>query len=396
MRASLLAVIAIAIIAGLVVVFAVKTLGLLDAPPAPAPAPVVQQPPPQPPPPEAPPPVRVLVPTRNLFAGDAITGENVGIRTLRPEELKEYEANKDDYLQGSREVALFRLAAKDLPGEPPLRKAAPREAKKPEPLNTRLFPGTRAVTLGVPKDRSASGLIQVGDWVDVYISTEVGRTDMPNPVPYTALLVPHALVVAKRDTLYPIYDPLRSDTISFTLATNPYRSALLEHGRNVGTISLVPVSSEEKKRLDGLKDEAIKNPGDSSVAATFAPNGSPEFKAEVERIKNYTEGSLSIGDDTLVKLLKLPAIEAPPPPPKPVKPPNPVKPQPTPPPPPPVEIELFSGANRTGSAVFPVPYTPPPPPVIPDPPEAPEPEYVPPPLPKYFFRNPELKAKPAK
>jgi Flp pilus assembly protein CpaB len=396
MRASLLAVIAIAIVAGLAVVFAVKSLGLLEQPKPPEQVVVVKDPPPPAPP--ASPPIVVLAPVRHIFKGDAISGENVAARILREDEREDYEKNKADYMVGDRDAALWRLAAKDLPGGRPLRKGDLDEAKRPEPLSTRLFPGTRAVTIGIPKDHSASGLIQVGDWVDVYVSTDVGRTDTPaSSVPYTALLVPHALVVAKRDTLYPIYDPLRSDTIPFTLATNPYRAALLEHGRTVGTLTLVPVSSDEKKRLDELRDTAMKNPGSSSVAATFAAQGSPEYQAEEDRIKNYVNGSLSIGDDTLVKLLKLPVIEPLPPPPKPPKPPKPVKPQPVPPPPPPVTIEVYSGSNRTNNATFPVPYDPPPPPVIPDPPEPPEPEYVPPPLPKYYFRNPDAKPKaPAK
>lgn len=385
MRASLLAVVALAIVAGLIVVFAVKSLGLLDQPKS-EPQPVVQPTPPAPPP--APPQIRVLAPTRNLFAGDAITGENVAVRILRPEEQKEYDANKGDYLPGIHAIAVFRLAARDLAGDRPLRKSDLLEAKKPEQLNLRLFPGTRAITLGIPKENSASGLIQVGDWVDVHVTIEVSRTDNPNAVPYTALLVPHAQVIAKRDTLYPIYDPLTSNTISYTLATNPYRAALLEHGRTVGVLSMVPVSADEKKRLDALRDEVIKSPGSASVAATFAPPGSPEYKLEEERIKSYQEGSLSIGDQTLVKLLRLPTIEPPPPPPKQPKPPKPVKPQPVPPPPPPIEVEVYNGVNKSGTATFPVPYTPPPPAVIPDPPEIPDPPYVPPPPAKYIFSNP--------
>jgi Flp pilus assembly protein CpaB len=380
MRASLLAVIAVALIAGLVVVFAVKSLGLLEKPkPAEPPPVVVEKVPPAPPPPPV---VRIIAPTRNLFAGDATSGESIGIRQLRPEEVKDYEAHKDEYLPGSLEAALFRIAARDLAGDRPLRKGDLLEAKKPEPLNTRLFPGTRAVTVGITKDRSVSGLIQVGDWVDVYLITEVSRTDNPSGVPHTALLAPHAQVVAKRDTLYPIYDPIRGDIVSYTLASNPYRTALIEHGRNVGLLTLVPVSAEDKKRLDALRDEAIKTPASTSVAATFAPPGSPEFREEQSRLERFANGSLAIGDDDLVRLLSLPVLEPPPPPPKLVKPP---KPQPTPPPPAPVTIEIFSGVQRSGTATFPVPYTAPPPVEIPEPPP---PVYIPPPPPKYVFKQP--------
>src|SRR6185312_5275660 len=327
-----------------------------------------------------PPPPRpfVLIPARNIFAGDAITGVNVVLRQLRADEMEDYDKNKADYLPPSQSVAYFRLAAKDLPGDRPLRKGDLLEAKKPESLNARLFPGTRAITVGISKDRSVSGLIQVGDWVDVYLITDVSRTDNPNAVPYTGLLVPHAQVVAKRDTLYPIYDPLFSDTVSYTLATNPYRAALLEYGRNVGVLTLTPVSADEKKRLDTLRDEAMKTPG-VSVAATFAPPGSPEYKNEQERLERYANGSLSIGDEDLVRLLRLPLIAPPVPPPKQVKATIP------PPPPPPVTGELYSGIARAGTASFPVPYTPPP---LPEPPE---PVYVPPPPAKYLFKSPESK-----
>ena len=104
-------------------------------------------------------------------------------------------------------------------------------------------------------------------------------------------------------------------------------------------------------------------------------------------LERYANGSLSIGDEDLARLLRLPAIEPPPPPPKPVKPPKPFRPAPVPPPPPPVTVEIYSGVNKSGTASFPVPYTPP---VIeiPDPPEPPEPVYVPPPPAKYLFRSP--------
>ena len=115
MRASLLAVVAIAIIAGLGVVFAVKSLGLLDQPRPIEQVVVVKEVPPPPPP--VPPAPRILAPTRNLFAGDPMTGYSLGIRSLRPEEVKDYEANKDDYLPGSLEAAMFRTAARDLPGD---------------------------------------------------------------------------------------------------------------------------------------------------------------------------------------------------------------------------------------------------------------------------------------
>jgi len=323
MRGSLLAVVAIAVIAGLGVVFAVRTLGLLTPPSAVVEVPYT--PPPTPPPPS------VLVPSRQLFQGDTITqpGET-RVRFLRADEVNDYNAHKDDYLPPEPAVAYLRYMARDAAADRPLRRADLEEAKKPEALRTRLSPGTRAVSVAVPKERSVGGLIQVGDWVDVYLNTEVGRSDGVAGVPHTALLVPHAQVVAKRDTLYSLYAVL-PDPVPFTLATNPYRAALIEYGRTVGTLSLVPVSADDKKRLDKLRDDGVNDPA-NAVAITFAPPDSPEYAAEQGRIEAYAAGSTAIGTDDLARVLRLvpiaPAASG--------------------------RIEFYSGVNRTGVATFPV------------------------------------------
>src|SRR5439155_14312693 len=100
MRGSMLAVIAVAIIVGLGVVFAVRTMGLLNPPPPPPPPPVVETRVvvPEPPPPT------VLVPVRQLFVGDTVAPTDVRVRPLRPEEFKEFTDNKDKYLPAVVEV----------------------------------------------------------------------------------------------------------------------------------------------------------------------------------------------------------------------------------------------------------------------------------------------------
>ncbi len=355
MRGSLLAVVAIALITGLAVVAAVRYSGLLNPPPVVEVSPPPTPPAPAPPPP---PPPRVLIPVRLVYVGDTIYPADVRARPIRPEEKEEFEKNKDAYLQPVPEVAYFRFPARDLLPDQPLRKTDLLEPKKPEALNIRLFPGTRAVGVAIPKERSVGGLIQVGDWVDVHLNTEISRTDNPTPIPYTGLLVPHALVVAKRDTLFSVYAGLPpGEPVPFTLATNPYRAALIEYGLTIGTLSLVPVAADEKKRLDKLKEEALTSQ-ESNLAVTFAAPGSPDYAEETSRIKAYSEGSLAIGNDDLARVLRLKPIPLPEPPP------------PLPPPPaPPVTIELFHGVQRSRVATFPVATEPPPPrPYIPPPP----------------------------
>lgn len=334
MRLSLLAVIAVAVMIGLGVVFAVKALGLLTPPPPLPPPP--EQPKPEPPPPAPPPPPSVVVPLRPLFAGDNINPQDVAVRPLRPEEIKSYEQNKVEYLPPAVHITFFRTTARDIPPDQPLRYSDLTDPAKPKPLADRLPPGNRAVGIAVAKENCVGGLIQVGDWVDVYLITDVSRTDRPERVPHTGLLVPKAHVIAKRDTLYSVYAPLPpGEPIPFTLATNPFRAELLEYARTVGMLALVPVSAEEKKRLNDLREAALQDP-EVKMFIPFVAAGSKEYEQELARIDRYGRGTLTIGADELAEILNLP------------------KPQPPVPPTPPVVIEKFSGTDSTGVATYPV------------------------------------------
>src|SRR4051812_17374073 len=149
MRLSMLAVIAVAVLIGLGVVFAVRTMGLLNPPAAPPPPAVFSQPPP----PAAPPaPPSVVVPVRHLFAGDTISPADVRVRQVRPEELKDYEAKRGDFVTAVPEQTYFRYTARDVVADTPLQKADLQAVKKPEALSLRLLPGTRAVSVAVQKE----------------------------------------------------------------------------------------------------------------------------------------------------------------------------------------------------------------------------------------------------
>lgn len=314
----------------------------------------------------------VLVTTQTLFDGDAVTQLHVAPRALRSEELKDYQANKEDYLPPVPSVAHWRLPTRDIAADTPLRRGDLKEARKAEPLNERLSPNTRAVTVLITKEHSASGNIGVGDWVDLYLVTDVARTDNPARVPHTGLLVPQARVIAKRDSLFPVYGVLPQDPISYTLAVNPYRAALIEYGRTVGVLTMVPVSSVEKKRLDEVRDAEMKGAQTRTAAIPFAAPGTMEYKEENERIARHLKGELVVGTEDLMRVLDLRPIPPPPPPPEP-------EPGP-PPPPPPVTVEVFTGVNKAGVATFPPPPQPAPPPKVKP--------YVPPPPARYIFQQP--------
>jgi Flp pilus assembly protein CpaB len=375
MRASVLLVLGLALIVGLGVAVAVKSLGLLtppvtvatQPPPPPAPQPVVAQPPrPQ-----------LLVATKNLFVGDTIRPGDVRLRTIRAEELEEYEKTKGaDFVPPILDSVYYRFMAIDISADTPLRKKSLKELSKPEPLHARLVPGMRAINVSIPKIGSAGGLIQVGDWVDLYITTEIGRTDLTGRLTQTGVLVHHALVIAKRDTLFTGFASIAPETsIQYTLAVNSYRAALVEFGRSVGVLTMSPISEQEKKQLDELKQTITKEPSKIALLS-YSDANSTDYKLEDQRIKDSQEGKLSVGSEDLIRVLNLKPIPVPTPP---LLPPAPrVKATP----PPPITVEILSGTRQAAKAEFPVPAP------------APEPEPLPPAPPtppqgRYFFVLPK-------
>lgn len=295
-----MAVLAIAVIAGLGTVVVVRNLGLLNPPAVLATVEQKQQL-------LAVAPPSLLVPSRHLFEGDTINPQDVRLRAMTADELQQFTEKRLIPLQ-IPDIAFFRAPSKDLIADQPILATDLAEPKKPDALHTRLLPGTRAVDISVMKEQSAGGNIQVGDWVDVYLNVDVSRTDRPNAVPYTGVLLQRAPIIAKRQTLYQIYAPLPpGEAIPYTIAANPYRAALIEYSRNLGTISLVPVSLSEKKELDKFREEG-KTSSDPKYGIPFAQPDSTEFVAEMERIQKYSKGETSVGADDLMRVLNLPEL----------------------------------------------------------------------------------------
>lgn len=371
MRASFLLVLALALLVGLGVAVAVKTTGLLS-PPAPVVQTIVPPPPPTPPPP---PPPNVVVTTTNLFENDTVRLGDVKLRPATPAEAKVLEGDKNAFLAPSLEPTLYRFAARNITADTPLTAKDLADVAKPKSINERLAPGTRAVNVAATKENSAGGLVGVGDWVDVYLSTNVARTDEPEPIPYTGLIARRAQVIAKRDTLWPGFARIVNEPaeIQYTLAVNPYRSALIEYGRSVGHLSIKPVSGAEKKDLDAIKDAVIADPK-KALALSVGSTDSPEARDEEAKIASYEKGNLTLGGDDLIAVFHLKPILPPPPPPV-------VVPKKVVLPPKPVTVEMFKGVEKVSTAVFPVPPPPPEPEPLPPPPPAPKPG-------KYLFQKP--------
>jgi Flp pilus assembly protein CpaB len=302
-RASTLFAIAVALLVGLGATVAVKLSGFLSSPPplqSSEPAPKVEVPPPAP---------MVVVASHNHFASYTLSPNDVFVRALRPEEMANYEKNKTKYLPGLIQAAVLRVPKVNLVADQPIMQDQLEEFERPQDLHDRLLPTMRAVSLPMDKELSAAGMIAVNDWVDVYLTSEVTRPGEPKTVK-TALLAKHALVIAKRDSLWATYAPLPSGPITHMLALNPYRAALIEFARGRGTLSIVPVSKTEKDMLEKLQAEA-KNDPKRVIELSYPNTDSPEFSEESKKVAMYTQGKMTVGQEDLAKIFELKPIPAP-------------------------------------------------------------------------------------
>jgi Flp pilus assembly protein CpaB len=292
MRASTLFALAAALIVGLGVASFAKFTGFFNQTPAPAPPPAAKKQE-----------IQVLVAARNLFAGDMIDSNGVKVRQLRAEELDGYQKTKDQYLPPVVQAAVLRVAVKNIYADQPILKESLKDMVKPEPLNKRLLPEMRAINLSVPKDRSAGGQIQLGEWVDVFLTSELD-IDHRKSV-RTACIVPKAKVISKRNTLWPVFAPLPDNKlVDFTLEVNSYRAALVESVRSKGDITLVPLPGSEQRQLDVQRDHLLQNPDVAANGQILAADSS-EAEEEEARIAAFKKGELVVGESDLVRIFGL-------------------------------------------------------------------------------------------
>lgn len=305
MRVSFLAVVAVALLVGLGSVVAVKSLGLLSTPTPPEPTkptPVLQRLP------------RVLVTTRPLFEGDLLTSNELGTRAVMPQEMAHYRAHMDEYIPAVPQEASSRFLARTVPGNHPLLKSDLQPVRKAESLHDRLLPGSRPVNVTLTKNEAAGWLIGKGDWVDVHIISNVGRTDNTTkspPARREGLIVRHAHVIAKRDSLVDLNLPIPKGetTFAYTLSMNPYRAALLEYARTLGTISLEPVSKEEQEKLNAMAKDVNGDPAKAALILVGDPNTKQGID-EQARVDQYTSAGTAIGPEDLARVLQLKPLEA--------------------------------------------------------------------------------------
>jgi pilus assembly protein CpaB len=252
---------------------------------------------------------QILVAAKNLFAGDTINNADVRLRPIRPEEQADLEKNGNKYLPAVTQAAALRVAKKNIEADQPITRDLLEELAKPNPLNARLHPAMRAVNLSLNKDHSAGGLIQVGEWVDVLLTSNVQTAD-GTTMTRTATIAKGLRVIAKRNILWSIFAPLPEDKpVQFTLEANPFQAALIEFGKGKGQLSLVTIPASDAQKLEYRRTQALENPGQDGLVS-FADPTTEEAKEEAKRLDSFNKGE-AVGDGDLERIFNL----KPPPPP---------------------------------------------------------------------------------
>ncbi len=276
--------------------------------------------------------IQVLVAARNLFPGDVIETSWVKTRALRPDEIPHYEANKHLYLPPVQGAAALRVPKRGIEADSPILRDDLQDMVKPEPLHARLLPNMRAVNLTVPKDQSAGGLIQVGEWVDVYMTTTISSEGGAETT-RTAPIANRLRVIAKRNALWNVFAALpEGKPVHFTLEANPYRAGLIEFARTKGTLSLVPLSAAEQKSLEEKRARLMQQKDiDVALLPVAFTDNSSDYDSEQIRVEALNRGEYSIGTNDLVRIFDLNT---------------------TAPPRPEIRVENFNGLKRTNTLNF--------------------------------------------
>jgi Flp pilus assembly protein CpaB len=267
MRASTLVGLAIALFLGAVAVVAVRSSGWLNPT-----QPVVTK--------EEP--FMVLVARRNIFADTAATTADVMLRPATAEERAEVLKTRGKFMPAVLEAASYRIANRHIKVDELLQESFFEDQSIPQSPTARLAPGMRSVNIEVPKQRAASGLLRVGEYVDVYLTTTI-CTDPKCQTPRTATapLAMHLKVIIKRDMIWTVMAPVPEDMpVSYILEANPYRAALIELAKTKGRLTLIPTANN-------LKNPAVMAAMDDSArVSAFLTGEASVTEQDLERIFN--------------------------------------------------------------------------------------------------------------
>jgi len=287
MKASTLFSVTVALFLGLAVAVGAKYSGLFSPkPPAPLPQPKLK--------------AKVLVAAHNLFEGYTLQQGDVLVRDMSEEEEAQFREHKEQFLTPKVEVAILRVLTRSVEADQPILREYLEDINLPQALNRRLSsPNMRAVNVTVPPERAAGGLIQRGEYVDVYLTTRItipGRRNSYSTTE-TAVIARNLKVIVKRNMLWDALaavDPKKP--IEFTLEANLYRAALIEYCKIKGDLTLVPTATPKDTNSKGSR---------SYVSASQSDPNSKEYQNEDERIEAFQRGEYAVGDADLERIFGL-------------------------------------------------------------------------------------------
>jgi Flp pilus assembly protein CpaB len=286
MRASTLFALTIAVLIALGVAVAARYSGFFDSQPPVTKKPEVYQ---------------VLVASQNLFKGITLSANDVKVVEIRDQkEIDDYKANRDKYMPAVPAAANYRILARNVVAGEPLMKDDFKEFDIAKPIHARLRPWMRAISVQVPKDRAAGGIIQVGERVDVMLTTQISCADGSclNPSVESAIIARDVRVIAKRNSLWTILAPIPEDQpLQFTLEANPYRAALIEFARLKGDLTLIPTP------LPAIVE--IPPTPKAPPRPIFSDPDNREYEDEDRRVDEILANKLTVGDLDLERIFNL-------------------------------------------------------------------------------------------
>lgn len=241
-------------------------------------------------------PVKVLVAAQNIFEGITVTSSLVKVRDMTSDEKAHYDKNKDKYLPAIAAAAHMRVAAQSIPADAPLLKEYFQEQELPEEISRRMTRFLRAVNVNLPKEHCNGGLLRTGEYVDVFLTSQIVGASDSEPVIQTACLARGVKIIVKRNNLWTTLVSNPGDLpINYTLAANPYRAALIEFAKTAGNLTLMPVPMPP--------DELVKR--DNNIRPIFSDPNSAEYRDEDERVTRVEKGEMALGGRDLERVFRL-------------------------------------------------------------------------------------------
>lgn len=314
MRSSTLFALLLAILLGLGVAVVAKATGFLSKAE----------------PKKEPPPVMVLTAATNIFEGACLEASQVRLRPIHADEMEAMK--RGEFLPPLTQAAVRRFAKVSIEADRPIRRDQLDDLNAPPTIKERLAQGMEAVNLAVPKVQCAGGMINVGDWVNVQLTTTITDGN-GNATTSTALLARNVRVIAKRNNLWPVTQPLSQGyPMNFTLEMNPYRAALTTFVQDKGSITLSPIADADKRQLEARRSDLMSQAGVTQIA--YSQPDSLEYKDEDVRVANYLQGNYAVGEGDLMRIFRVKMEE------------------PTPPSAPPARVQQFVGVRRLGQVSF--------------------------------------------